>query len=231
MRIQIGLILCSLWIIFLPASLVVGAYPLIQKATPTETPTVIPTAAILVPVAGQAVQGRVPVVANTAIQGFQSAELYFGYAEDQTGTWFLITQNGEPVMSAEMGAWDTNLITDGNYHLRLVVILQDGTRVDTAVTGLRVRNYSPIETSTPTPVTPTATLSPGERPTATATPVPTITPTPTPLPTNPAEMTTHQITGSLWKGALVAIVVFLILGIYVLIKQGGRKNHNNDGTD
>jgi hypothetical protein len=130
-----------------------------------------------------------------------------------------------------MGAWDTNLITDGNYNLRLVVILQDGTRVDTAVTGLRVRNYSPIETSTPTPVTPTATLSPGERPTATATPVPTITPTPTPLPTNPAEMTTHQITGSLWKGALGAIVVFLILGIYVLIKQGGRKNHNNDGTD
>jgi len=207
-----------------------GDFPIFLKATPTETPTAVPTAAILSPMAGQAVQGKIPVVAFTAIQGFQLAELYFGYAEDQTGTWFLVAQNAEPVSNAEIGAFDTSLITDGNYNLRLVVQLQDGTRVIVTVPELRVRNYSPIETSTPTPVTPTATLSPGEMPTATATPIPTVTMTPTLLPTNPAEMTDGQITNSLSKGVLGTIIIFLILGVYLLIKQGTRKSGFDDGT-
>lgn len=230
MRIWIGLILGCLWVVFLPSHTVVGANSLAQRATPTETPTAIPTADILMPLTGQAVQGKIPVIVFTAIQGFQSAELYFGYTDDQTGTWFLIVQNSQPLMGTEIGTWDTSLITDGNYNLRLVVLLEDGTKVNVLVKGLRVRNYSPIETSTPTPVTPTATLAPGEMPTATATPIPTTTATPTPLPTNPAEMTNGQITKSLSKGAIGAVFVFVILGVYILIKQGGRKSHYDDGT-
>ncbi len=61
------------------------------------------------------------------------------------------------------------------------------------VPGLRVRNYTPIETDTPTPLPPSATSGPGTAaaaqpypehdPHPSATPLP---PTPTPLPTNPA---------------------------------------------
>jgi hypothetical protein len=164
------------------------------------------------------------------VQNFQSGELYFGYTKDQTGTWFLITQNSEPVMNGEMGAWETNLITDGDYNLRLVVIEQDGSRVETTTSGIRVRNYSMIETSTPTPETPTATLSPDERPTATATPSPTVTASPTLLPTNPAELTDGQISNSLMKGAMGAILIFVIVGSYIWIRHGRRKERI-DGTE
>jgi hypothetical protein len=221
---RIGLLLGCLWVIFIPMGVVRDAFSLLLKATPTETATELPTAGILSPSTGQVVQGKVPVVAFTAVRGFQSAELYFGYTDDQTGTWFLIAQSTEPAIGVEIGTWDTNLITDGNYRLRLVVMLQDGSKVDVIVSGLRVRNYSPIETSTPTPVTPTATLSPGERPTSTVTPMPTITATATLLPTNPAEMTTGQIASSLSKGALGTLSVFLFLGIYWLIKRSRRKS-------
>lgn len=230
MRIRLVLMMCFL-IALVPTYNGRGSFSFAQNAVLTETPTAIPTAEILMPLAGQAVQGRVPVLVYTAIQGFQSAELYFGYTDDQTGTWFLIAQNEEPLTGTEMTAWDTGLITDGNYNLRLVVLLQDGTKLNSMVGGIRVRNYSPIETSTPTPVIPSATLSPGELPTSTATPLPTTTPTPTPLPTNPAEMTDGQITNSLSRGALGAVFVFVVLGVYILIRQGGRKRNHYDGND
>ena len=230
MRIYFFFIMSCISFMILPAQLLAEALPVVQKATPTETATAVPTAAILSPLAGQAVQGSVPVSVFSDIQGFQSAELFFGYTKDQTGTWFLIAQNAQPLANGEMGTWDTNLITDGDYNLRLEVVLQDGSKIDTAVTGVRVRNYSLVETSTPTPVTPTVTLAPGERPTATATPKPTITATATLLPTNQAEMTGGQITGSLTKGALGAIIFFVILGLYILIKRG-RGKERIDGTE
>jgi hypothetical protein len=230
MRIYFFIILVCFSVIVFPAHMLAEALPIVQRATPTETSTPVPTAAILSPLAGQAVQGSVPVIVFSDIQGFQSAELSFGYTKDQTGTWFLIAQNAQPLANGEMGTWDTNLITDGDYNLRLEVVLQDGSKIDSAVAGVRVRNYSLIETSTPTPVTPTATLAPGERPTATETPIPTITATATQLPTNQAEISDGQITGSLSKGALGAIIIFAIVGLYILIKKG-RGKERIDGTE
>jgi hypothetical protein len=230
MRIYFFFVMGFFTCIVFPAQRLAGALPNRQRAGPTETSTAVPTAAILSPLAGQAVQGSVPVIVFSDIQGFQSAELSFGYTKDQTGTWFLIAQNAQPLANGEMGTWSTNLITDGDYNLRLEVVLQDGSKIDTAVAGVRVRNYSLVETSTPTPVTPTATLVPGERPTATATPIPTITATATPLPTNQAEMTGGQITGSLTKGALGTIIIFVILGLYILVKQR-RGKERIDGSE
>lgn len=217
--------------VIVPVNMIGSASPLFQWVTPTGTPTATPTVEIYTPSTGQAVQGKVSVVGVTAVQDFQSAELYFGYMEDRTETWFLIGQYAEPLAGAEIGTWDTNLITDGNYRLRLVVILQDGSRIESMVNGVRVRNYSPIETSTPTPVTPTATLSPDEKPTETATPLPTATATATLLPTNPAEIGRGQIIGSLAKGALGALLFFVFLGIYLFIRQDGRKNYSGHEAD
>jgi hypothetical protein len=230
MRIYFSLILAFTWVLMILAWVSVEVFPIAQLTTSTETQTAVPTVAILSPSAGQAVQGIVSVIVFSNIQSFQSAELSFGYTKDQTGTWFLIVQNDQPLANVEMGTWDTNLITDGDYSLRLEVFLQDGSKIDASVTGVRVRNYTLIETSTPTPVTPTATLSPGERPTATITPIPTSTWTATPLPTNQAELTNNQIGGSLAKGALGAIVLFVILGLYLFIKQG-RGKERIDGTE
>lgn len=189
-----------------------------QRATPT--PVVV---GILSPLPGQAVQGQFPIIVNTNIDGFQSAELSFGYYEDPTQTWFLITQSIEPISNSKMAEWDTSTITDGNYTLRLVVSLQDGSQITTAVTGIRVRNYSPIETDTPTP---SPTPAPGQTPLPTITPTPTISPIPptlTPLATNPVQISTQDMTNNFWLGVVIAFIIFFVIGLYGVIRKALRK--------
>ena len=190
--------------------------------TLTETQVITPTVSILYPVTGQALQGSIAISGNTMVDSFSSAELLFGYEANPTNTWFLIQSYDRPISGGTLALWDTTTITDGTYQLRLVVWLSDGSQLEQRVNGLRVRNYTPIETNTPTPVTPTATLPPGETPI----PTPTITimpPTATPLPTNPAEVTSQKASQSLFKGALAVFGLFAVIGIYHLLK--GRISH------
>ena len=111
-------------------------------------------------------QGVVTIRGSSNETGFLSAEVDFTYAGDTTGTWFLIATDSQPVDSSTLATWDTTTITDGDYNLRLRVILSDGTHLDVIIPNLRVRNYTPIETPTPAPtavqptLTPTITLTP-----------------------------------------------------------------------
>jgi len=182
-----------------------------------------PTVAVMVssPHSGQAVQGSVIISGTTEIEGFKEAELTFGYAGDPTRTWFLINHIAEPTSDGKLGEWDTSTLTDGNYALRLVVTLQSGQALTVTVSGVRVRNYSPIETETPTP---RATRAPGQviLPTSTGTPVPSPTrifPTPTPLPRNPAQLTQGDLLFNFVRGVIIAIGLFALLGLYILLKK------------
>jgi hypothetical protein len=115
------------------------------------------------------------------------------------------------------------LVTDGDYTLRLRVTQQDGTLLETLVTGLRVRNQTPTETATPAP-----TFTPGPAdtpipspPPPTPMPAPTSTrmPTPTPLPSNPAAVTPDEITFFLGRGILVALLTFIVVGIFLRLRK------------
>lgn len=176
------------------------------------------------PLPGQALQGIVVIRGATEVQGFHSARLEFAYSENPTKTWFLIQEFTEPV-TGELFQWDTSTITDGIYDLRLSVTLADGKQSKVTLTGLRVRNYTPIETDTPTPELPTATQVPGDTPipsstlTPTATPVP---PTPTHLPPNPAQLSRRDISGSMGKGALGILGIFALIGLYTSIRRLSR---------
>ena len=137
------------------------------------------------PTEGQIVQGVVVVSGSVTVLGFSSYELSFSYNDDPTQTWFVLATSSLPVFESELGTWDTTTLTDGNYNLRLRVFLLDGTVQETTVSGLRVRNYTPVPTatftSTPTAIVqfapPTAQLIMP----AAATVTPSL-PTPTPLP-------------------------------------------------
>ena len=193
---------------------------------PTASPTPKPVLAILSPLPGQALQGLVPINAITAQDGFQAAELEFAYTHDLTHTWFLINESDKPVTGGLLAQWDTTTLTDEIYDLRLTVLLNDGRRDSMTVTGLRVRNYTPIETDTPTPVAPTSTPVPGDTPVPTITPTPTVTPIPptfTPFPQNPAQLSTHDIATSLGKGALAVVGMFALMGIYYLVNVVRKK--------
>jgi hypothetical protein len=194
------------------------------QATASATPE--PGVVILSPIPGQALQGLVPIKGNTVENGFMSAELEFSYTHDPTHTWFLINETDKSVADGLLAQWDTTTLTDEIYNLRLTVRLRDGRRDSVTVSGLRVRNYSPIETDTPTPVTPTSTPVPGDTPVPTTTPTPTVTPVPptfTPLPPNPAQLSTQDITTNLGKGALVMLGMFAMMGIYYLISLARKK--------
>lgn len=160
------------------------------------------------PKAGDAVQGIVAVLGNTDVRGFLSYELAFSFEEDAALTWFVIVESEEPIEDGTLGEWDTTTLTDGTYSLRLTVHLEGEDPVVILVEGIRVRNYSSIETNTPAP---TSTPAPG------LTATPTVTsplPTPTDLPSNPAEIDPADVRGALLGGIGAAILLFALLAGY-----------------
>jgi len=194
-----------------------------STGTPEATP---PVAEIQSPAPGQALQGAVSIIGNSQIPGFVSSELSFSYSGDPMGTWFLIQESSQAVTNGSLAQWDTSAITDGVYHLRLVITLQGGSQTQAVVTGLRVRNYTPVETETPTPVTPTATFVPGNTLVPTLTPTPPAKPTPTPLPTNPAEITRSDVMSSMGKGMLAVLGLFALMAVFALVKSVAEKGED-----
>ena len=180
--------------------------------------------AITSPEDGQVVQGQIAVEGSTDVANFSAAELAFGYASDPTHTWFTIQTASLPASKETLATWDTTLITDGDYVLRLRVTLLDGSFQDATVTVL-VRNYTSVPTPTPA-VTPTGTaaleiptaiiLSASETPTQ---PVVAPLPTPSPLPPNPAGVTIGEIYGRFWRGALVVGILVLIFGAMIRFRR------------
>jgi hypothetical protein len=185
-----------------------------QDATNTSSQQII----LQNPTPGKVLQGTIMISANIDVEGFLSAEVSFSYANDPRDTWFLIQEIQDPIADDVIAKWDTTIITDGEYTLRLIVITEQD-QYASYVTGLRVRNYTPIETSTPTPISalePADTLSLIGTPTETSTQVPL---TPTPLPPNPAQLTTDDVTMSLGTGAVLAIGALILFGIYLFLRN------------
>lgn len=175
------------------------------------------------PQPGEAVQGLVQITGSTRVEGFISYELSFSFEDDPTGTSFLIQQSSEPVNYDVLGEWDTSVLTDGTYTLQLMVERQGGAPVSTFVEGLRVRNYSPIETHTPSPLQTSLLQDALDTTPLSIQPAHTLTPKPTltPLAKNPAELHTSQITSAMVCGGILAIIVLGLLGFYVTARRRG----------
>lgn len=210
------LIMLSTLIFVNPALARAGLRPSRQAAA---TPSIFLSS----PGGGQALQGVIEIQGSTMVANFQSASLAFAYHADTTGTWFLIHESNKQVTDGLLAQWDTTTITDGNYDLQLVVNLKDGSQLTASVTGLRVRNYSAVETETPAPPTPSPTSSSIESlPTMT----PTFTPNPptiTPLPTNPADLSQDVLLDTMGKGGLAALAFFILLGSYITVRGMRRR--------
>jgi hypothetical protein len=159
------------------------------------------------------------ITGTVAVLGFSSYEISFAYTDDPTQTWFVMQSSTLPVFEGDLGTWDTTTLTDGDYELRLQVFLLDGSMQETKVTGLRVRNYTPVPTPTPTQ-TPTA-IAQFAPPTAqliapaAATATQSL-PTPTPFPANPVSLEVLAISEALGRGA--ALTLLLILGFGLILR-------------
>ena len=109
--------------------------------------------AVLSPVTGSRLSGVVQILGATQHPQFAFYQLSFGPEPNPGNVWFPITdviQN--PVRNGLLGQWNTTLVQDGVYQLRLQVTLRDGTQLITGVNNLRIQNLPPTAIPTPTPV-------------------------------------------------------------------------------
>lgn len=181
-----------------------------------------PLVAITFPAPDSVISGETIVTGSTDILGFTSSQLDFSYASNPTDTWFTLQTSTQPEIDSPLAIWDTTLISDGDYVLRLRAFLDDGTFEETAI-HLKVQNDAPI--LTPTPVIASTPNKFGDQvPTpflVGASPTPTLTPRPTPmpLPTNAASLNQTAIYASLGRGALVIIGLFVFAGIVLRFRR------------
>lgn len=173
--------------------------------------TAEPETQVFSPLPGEAVQGLVQIIGTIDVPGFQYYELAFTFKEEDTQTWFLISQGDTPVIQGVLGEWDTTVLTDSIYDLMIRVHLQNGDVTEILIESIRVRNYSPIETATLAP-----TQASNQQTTPTPEPTqeaePTAQPTPTEFPNNPASVDSDQITTAIKRGGIAgAVVIALVL--------------------
>ena len=211
------------------ASILAFLIPNRQDAS-TPSPASAPVqVAITSPHGGQALQGLVMITGTTDIEGFQAAEITFSYMNNPTDTWFLISQSNTPVSNGLLAQWDTTTITDGVYALRLTVRGAGDKQFSSVVLGVRVRNYSLVETDTPTPIPPTvtpvpqSTSAPVITPSPATTALPTVTATVTPFPSNPAGLSRVDVLLSIGQGALAVIGFFALMGLYRALRSSMRR--------
>lgn len=173
------------------------------------------------PATNEALRGSIQIIGTATAPAFESADLTFSYLGDETNTWFWIDEVAQPVTEGTLATWDTTVISDGDYILRLRVNSLDGTYQDAQV-EIQVRNYTAAEaapaTATATAANvfqvPTAQILPPE-PTRTPQPLA----TPTLLPPNPIRATESAVVDGFLQGALVVAGLVLLLGIILLRRQ------------
>lgn len=161
--------------------------------------------AITSPADGAAVMGKVEVRGYIKATDLASYDLEFSYAGGDASGWFPIAASADNPADGLLGIWDTTSIADGNYRLRLTVVYKDSTTAQITAEGIRVRNYSPMETATPGgSVTTAEQIVPVVRPTF---------PAPEPVqngnPVNDLEIRKHD----LLKTAVVSMAVGIILAV------------------
>ncbi|MBX3083036.1 MAG: hypothetical protein KF716_15495 [Anaerolineae bacterium] len=190
------------------------------------------SAQITSPQSGQTLFGSVPITGTATHPQFQRYKVEFTSEETSTPEWLLIAEVTQQVTNGPLAQWNTTLLPDGRYQLRLRVILRDGTVLQTVVTSLVISNKIP--TALPTALQPATPLPPTDAPTEGPSPTPLIlqpptntprpllpTPTATFAPITPAEdpapplvVAFDALRGAFCTGTYCSLGIFVFLGVY-----------------
>jgi hypothetical protein len=156
-------ILLSLTFLCLVAALTVLAEPLLQGDARLE---------IIAPSSGQSIRGRVPIVGSVVVPDFQFYKVEWGIGPNP-GQWAVIgSTHDQQVTNNQLEVWDTTVVPDNVYTLRLTGVKNDGNWEETYVRNVVVANTAPQATATPSE---TPTPDGTETPTSVATLEPTLT--------------------------------------------------------
>ena len=155
-----GLIVC----------LVIGAAWTVWTVSPTVAgPLLQAMSRIASPAEDGMVRGVVPIVGSALDPQFWKYEVHYATEPNPREQWVGIGGVHETaVQDGLLETWDTTIVPDGAYSLRLRVVDKTGNYREVFVHGVRVANAIPTETPQPTitpiPV-PTATIAPAATPT------------------------------------------------------------------
>jgi len=167
---------------------------------------------------GQPLQGVEIIEGRIRGEGFLSGKISFAHQQAEDPSWFFIADlapdTAEGDVTAFVVEWDTSQITDGDYRLRVKANFEGRVAVSEEVRGLRIRNYSLIETSTPAPP------QPGQEVPRKTEPVElTLQDTPPPTAKNPAALDQSDMVEALMLGLGAAGGLFLLGAIYTAVKK------------
>jgi len=162
-----------------------------------------------VPYEGATVQGLVGIAGSTNSEGFITSEVFFGYSP--VGEWFSIGRQTEPISNQVIANWDTTVITDGVYRIKVVVNKSDGSQVETVVNNIRVSNYTSTEGD--------AGVINNDKPIALPDYEVDSKATATTFPPNPASVSQADLINSVYKGVVWVAVIFLITGVYLGLRR------------
>ena len=216
----IALVFCLL------AGMAVHADPLAQQ----------PQVQITSPEMGAEVRGVVPIMGSASVPSFQFYKVEFGVGPNPA-QWAVIGElHQQPVINGQLAVWDTRVLPDGVYTLRLQAVKMDGNWEEFLVRQIAIVNTRPTSTpttdATATPDRPTVT------PTAEATPTPEVTPTlmiiaptaaleqPTPTPTlsRPVQQRDLPVNPDNWLqsfiyGGIAMGTIFVLMGIVFAVRR------------
>lgn len=181
------------------------------------------------------VRGLVPIEGSATHPQFQKYELQFGPEPNPGDQWTPLAGSpfSVPVVQGRLALWDTTIIPDGVYSLRLRVVRVDGNYDEYFVRGIQISNTRPTDTPTPeateTPGAPTETPSPtptvviGVPTVASPTPRPSNTPLPTAPPTatpEPLDLPFQNASSAACWGTGATLAVFAGIGLFFGLKGG-----------
>jgi hypothetical protein len=181
------------------------------------------------------VRGQVPIEGSATHAQFQKYELHYGAEASPSEDWRPVGGSpfSVPVVQGRLALWDTFVIPDGLYSLRLRIVRVDGNYDEYFVRNIQVVNALPTETPTPeaTPTEAPPTPTPAPTPTViigvptvvSPTPRPTETPLPTSVPTaTPEQMDLpfQSVNQAACWGAAGTLAVFVGIGLLFAFKEG-----------
>lgn len=101
------------------------------------------------PSVGERIRGRVPIIGSAQVPDFQFYKVEWGIGPNP-GQWAVIGELQEqPVIAGQLIVWDTTVLPDDVYTLRLTGVRIDGNWEEFYVRNLVVANREPEPTPTP----------------------------------------------------------------------------------
>ncbi len=120
---------------------------------------------IVSPVTGQTLVGVTTIWGSASDPNFAQYTLEYGPDPNPSNLWYPITPSAVtvPVLNNVLGAWNTSLVPDGTYQIRIHLYLRDGRQETNVVVGnLRVANNVVVptaNTNNPPTISPIASLT------------------------------------------------------------------------